>query len=179
MDSTTLAVLVEATVKIALIFFINMTAIAYLTLVERRVSAWIQDRRGPNRVGPFGLLQPLADGIKFLFKEAILPPQAHKVIYLLAPVIIFVPAMVTFSVIPFGPTIDLFGRQVALRIADVDSGILVILAFSSLGVYGVALAGWSSNNKYSLMGGLRSSAQLISYELAMGFGIIGVLMMTG
>jgi NADH-quinone oxidoreductase subunit H len=172
-------VMIEATAKIAFILFVNLTLIAYLTLLERRVSAWIQDRRGPNRVGPFGLLQPLADGIKFIFKEAILPPQAHKVLYVLAPVIIFVPAMVTFSVIPFGPTIDLFGLRIPLRIADVDSGVLVILGLSSLGVYGIALAGWASNNKYSLMGGLRSSAQLISYELAMGFAVVGVLMSTG
>jgi len=174
-----LQVIVEATAKIALILFVNLTLIAYLTLLERRVSAWIQDRRGPNRVGPFGLLQPLADGIKFIFKEAILPPQSHKVLYVLAPVIIFVPAMVTFSVIPFGPAIDLFGMSIPLHIADVDSGVLVILGLSSLGVYGIALAGWASNNKYSLMGGLRSSAQLISYELAMGFAVVGVLMATG
>ena len=179
MDPRLLEVMIEATAKIALILFVNLTLIAYLTLLERRVSAWIQDRRGPNRVGPFGLLQPLADGIKFIFKEAILPPQAHKVLYVLAPVIIFVPAMVTFSVIPFGPSLDLFGMRIPLRIADVDSGILVILGLSSLGVYGIALAGWASNNKYSLMGGLRSSAQLISYELAMGFAVVGVLMSTG
>ena len=179
MEPRLLEVIVEATAKIALILFVNLTVIAYLTLVERRVSAWIQDRRGPNRVGPFGLLQPLADGIKFIFKEAILPPQAHKALYVLAPVIIFVPAMVTFSVIPFGPAIDLFGRRIPLHVADVDSGILVILGLSSLGVYGIALAGWASNNKYSLMGGLRSSAQLISYELAMGFAVVGVLMSTG
>jgi NADH-quinone oxidoreductase subunit H len=178
-DPLLLPVMIEATVKIGFILFVNLTLIAYLTLVERRVSAWIQDRRGPNRVGPFGLLQPLADGIKFIFKEAILPPQAHQVLYVLAPVIIFVPAMVTFSVIPFGPAIDLFGRRIPLHIADVDSGVLVILGLSSLGVYGVALAGWASNNKYSLMGGLRSSAQLISYELAMGFAVVGVLMATG
>jgi len=145
-DPRLLQVIVEATAKIALILFVNLTLIAYLTLLERRVSAWIQDRRGPNRVGPFGLLQPLADGIKFIFKEAILPAQAHKVLYLLAPVIIFVPAMVTFSVIPFGPSLDLFGMRIPLRIADVDSGILVILGLSSLGVYGIALAGWASNN---------------------------------
>jgi NADH-quinone oxidoreductase subunit H len=179
MDPRLVQVMIEATAKIALIFVANLTVVAYMTWVERRVSAWIQDRRGPNRVGPFGLLQPLADGIKFIFKEAILPPQAHKVLYLLAPVIIFVPAMVTFSVIPFGPSIDLPGISIPLRIADVDSGILVILGLSSLGVYGIALAGWSSNNKYSLMGGLRSSAQLISYELAMGFAVVGVLMATG
>jgi NADH-quinone oxidoreductase subunit H len=179
MDPRVLQVVVESTAKIALLFGVLLTVVAYMTWVERRVSAWIQDRRGPNRVGPFGLLQPLADGIKFIFKEAILPPHAHKVLYILAPVIIFVPAMTTFSVIPFGPSVDLFGLNVPLHVADVDSGVLVILGLSSLGVYGVALAGWSSNNKYSLMGGLRSSAQLISYELAMGFAIVGVLMASG
>ncbi|HXH28693.1 MAG TPA: NADH-quinone oxidoreductase subunit NuoH [Candidatus Polarisedimenticolia bacterium] len=179
MDPDLLFLLVAAAVKIALFFVVMLTTVAYMTLVERRVSAFIQDRRGPNRVGPFGLLQPLADGLKFLFKEAITPPHAHMPIYLLAPVIIFVPAMVTFSVVPFGPTLQAFGHSIALQIAGVDNGILVILAFSSMGVYGVALAGWSSNNKYSLMGGLRSSAQLISYELAMGIAIVGVLMTAG
>jgi NADH-quinone oxidoreductase subunit H len=175
----TARLLIEATVKIALLFFVNLTAVAYMTLVERRVCAWIQDRSGPNRVGPFGLLQPLADGIKFIFKEAITPPQAHKALYLLAPVMIFVPAMAAFSVIPIGPPVMILGRSVPLQIADVDAGLLVILGLSSLGVYGIALAGWSSNNKYSLMGGLRSSAQLISYELAMGFAVVGVLMSAG
>jgi NADH-quinone oxidoreductase subunit H len=178
-DPVVLRVMLEATVKIVLLFGLNLTVVAYMTLVERRVSAWIQDRRGPNRVGPFGLLQPLADGIKFIFKEAILPPHAHRALYLLAPVIIFVPAMATMSVVPFGPPIELFGLRIPLQIADVDGGLLVILGLSSLGVYGVALAGWSSNNKYSLMGGLRSSAQLISYEMAMGFAIVGVLMTAG
>jgi NADH-quinone oxidoreductase subunit H len=171
--------LIEATVKIALLFGLNLTVVAYMTLVERRVSAWIQDRHGPNRVGPWGLLQPLADGLKFLFKEAILPSHAHTALYLLAPVIIFVPAMVTLSVVPFGPPVELFGLTIRLSVADVDGGLLVILGLSSLGVYGVALAGWSSNNKYSLMGGLRSSAQLISYEMAMGFAVVGVLMTAG
>ncbi len=172
-------VIIEASIKIALIFGVILTAVAYMTWVERRVSAWIQDRRGPNRVGPFGLLQPLADGIKFLFKEAILPPHAHQTIYMLAPVILFVPAMIAFSVVPFGPTLRAFGLEIPLQIAGVDNGILIILAFASMGVYGVALAGWSSNNKYSLMGGLRSSAQLISYELAMAIAIVGVLMSAG
>ncbi len=171
--------LVESAVKIALFFFVVMTAVAYMTLVERRVSAWIQDRQGPNRVGPFGLLQPLADGIKFLFKEEITPPHVYRPVYLLAPLLIFVPALVTFSVIPIGPAVELHGRMVRLQIADVDNGVLVILALSAMGVYGVALAGWSSNSKYSLMGGLRSSAQLISYELAMGLSIVGVLMAAG
>jgi len=179
MDPNLRQVLVESAVKIALFFFVVMTAVAYMTLVERRVSAWIQDRQGPNRVGPFGLLQPLADGIKFLFKEEITPPHVYRPVYLLAPLLIFVPALVTFSVIPIGPAIDLFHRSVRLQIADVDNGVLVILALSAMGVYGVALAGWSSNSKYSLMGGLRSSAQLISYELAMGLSIVGVLMAAG
>ncbi|HEU4400664.1 MAG TPA: NADH-quinone oxidoreductase subunit NuoH [Candidatus Polarisedimenticolia bacterium] len=172
-------VLIEAAVKIVLLLGVMLTTIAYMTWVERRVSAWIQDRRGPNRVGPFGLLQPLADGIKFLFKEAIVPPHAFRPIYLLAPVLIFVPSLVTFAVVPFGPTLPLFETTIRLQVADVGNGILIVLAFSSLGVYGIALAGWSSNNKYSLMGGLRSSAQLISYELAMGMAIVGVLMSTG
>jgi len=179
MDPAVARVLVESTVKIALFFFVVLTVIAYMTWVERRVSAWIQDRRGPNRVGPFGLLQPLADGIKFLFKESIVPPHVYRPVYLLAPALIFIPSMVTLSVVPIGPAVSLFGWNIALQVADVDNGILVILAFASMGVYGIALAGWSSQNKYSLMGGLRSSAQLISYELAMGITVVGVLMVTG
>ncbi len=179
MDPVVARVLVESAVKIAVFFFVLLTAVAYMTLVERRVSAWIQDRQGPNRVGPFGLLQPLADGIKFLFKEEITPPHVYRPVYLLAPMLIFIPALVTFSVIPVGPVLELFGRTVRPQIADVDNGILVVLAFASMGVYGVALAGWSSGNKYSLMGGLRSSAQLISYELAMGLSIVGVVMSAG
>ena len=179
MDPVLARVIVEAAVKIALVFLVLLTTVAYMTWVERRVSAWIQDRRGPNRVGPFGLLQPLADGIKFLFKEEITPPHVYRPVYLLAPILILVPALLTISVVPFGPALRLFGRDVPLRVADVDNGVLIILAFASMGVYGVALAGWSSNNKYSLMGGLRSSAQLISYELAMGLAIVGVLMSAG
>ena len=179
MERDLLRVIVEASVKIAILFGAILTTVAYMTWVERRVSAWIQDRRGPNRVGPFGLLQPVADGIKFLFKETITPPHVHMPIYVLAPMMLFVPAMVTFAVVPFGPTLELFGLRIPMQIADVDNGILIILAFTSIGVDGVALAGWSSNNKYSLMGGLRSSAQMISYELAMGISIVGVLMSAG
>jgi NADH-quinone oxidoreductase subunit H len=178
-DPVVARVLLEGVVKIALFFVVLLTAVAYMTLVERRVSAWIQDRQGPNRVGPFGLLQPLADGIKFLTKEEITPPHVYRPVYLLAPMLIFIPALVTFSVIPIGPAFELFGRTIRPQIADVDNGVLIILALSAMGVYGVALAGWSSNNKYSLMGGLRSSAQLISYELAMGLSIVGVLMAAG
>ena len=179
MDPVLARVILESAVKIAVYFLAVLTAVAYLTWVERRVSAWIQDRRGPNRVGPFGLLQPLADGIKFLFKEAIAPPHVYRPIYLLAPALIFIPALVTFSVIPVGPALQIAGHRVPLIIADVDNGVLVILAFASMGVYGIALAGWSSNNKYSLMGGIRSSSQLISYELGMGLAIAGVLMAAG
>ena len=179
MDPAVTRILVESIVKIALFFFVVFTVIAYMTWVERRVSAWIQDRRGPNRVGPFGLLQPLADGIKFLFKEAIVPPHVYRPVYLMAPALIFIPSMITLAVVPIGPAVSLFGRRIALQVADVDNGILIILAFASMGVYGIALAGWSSQNKYSLIDGLRSSAQLISYELAMGITIVGVLMATG
>src|SRR5262245_33786409 len=171
MDDVVARMVVESAIKIALLFFVLLTAVAYMSLVERRVCAWIQDRQGPNRVGPFGLLQPLADGIKFMFKEEVTPPHVYRPVYLLAPMMLFIPALVTFSVIPIGPAIELFGDRIRLQVADVDNGILVILAFASMGVYGVALAGWSSSNKYSLMGGLRSSAQLISYELAMGIAI--------
>ena len=179
MEPALARVLVEAGVKIALFLLIMLTTVAYMTWVERRVSAWIQDRRGPNRVGPFGLLQPLADGIKFLFKEDVVPPHVFRPLFLMAPAMIFIPALVTFAVVPVGPVLHAFGMDIRLSIADVDNGILIILAFASLGVYGIALAGWASNNKYSLMGGLRSSAQLISYELAMGLSIVGVLMSAG
>jgi len=178
-SGTLFRVIVEAGIKIALFLVVMLTAIAYMTWLERKVCAWIQDRRGPNRVGFMGLLQPLADGIKFLTKEPSLPPHVFTPIFILAPAILFIPAMVTFSVVPFGPVLRVFGLTIPLQIANVDNGILIVLAFASMGVYGVALAGWSSNNKYSLMGGLRSSAQLISYELAMGIAIVGVLMTTG
>ena len=179
MDPVLTRVLLESAVKIGLLFAIIMTTVAYMSLVERRVSAWIQDRMGPNRVGPWGLFQPLADGIKFLFKEDIRPPHAHRALYLLAPMLVFVPALVTTSIVPFGPPVRLFGYDVRLQVADVDNGILVVLAFASMGVYGIALAGWASRNKYSMMGGIRSSSQLISYELALGLSIVGVLMGAG
>jgi NADH-quinone oxidoreductase subunit H len=143
------------------------------------VSAWIQDRLGPNRVGPEGLFQPIADGIKFLFKEDIVPPHVYRPLYILAPALSFVPALAGSAVIPFGDSIRLFGRDIPLRVADLNVGILFIFAMSAMGVYGIALAGWSSNNKYSLMGGMRSSAQLISYELAMSLSAVGVLMAAG
>jgi NADH-quinone oxidoreductase subunit H len=171
--------IIEPLVKIVFIFLITLTTVAYLVLVERRVSAFIQNRIGPNRVGPAGLLQPVADIVKLFLKEDIVPKAANKFVHSLAPLISLVVAMTTFAVIPFGNSIHLFGRDIKLMIADVNVGILYILALSSLGVYGITLSGWSSNNKYSLLGGLRSSAQMISYELSMGLSIIGVLMIAG
>ncbi len=171
--------IIEPLIKIIVIFLINLTVVAYLVLVERRVSAFIQNRIGPNRVGPAGLFQPVADIIKLFLKEDIVPKAANKFVHSLAPLISLVVAMTTFAVIPFGNTIHLFGRDIKLMIADVNVGILYLLALSSLGVYGITLSGWSSNNKYSLLGGLRSSAQMISYELSMGLALIGVLMIAG
>jgi NADH-quinone oxidoreductase subunit H len=169
-------------VKIIVVLGVLLGLVPILTWVERRGSALIQDRLGPNRVGPFGLFQPLADGIKFFFKEDLIPAQANKVFFVLAPVISLFPALVTFAVIPFGPPTTFFGllaEPVKLQIADLDVGILYIFAIASLGVYGLVLAGWSSNSKYSLLGGLRASAQMISYEVAMALSVVGVLMMAG
>jgi len=165
--------------KIAVVVGTLMTAAALVVFLERRISAFIQNRIGPNRVGPQGLFQMIADVVKLVMKEDIVPRAAHKAIHDMAPMISIAVALCTFAVIPFGNTIELFGYETKLLIADVNIGILFILAMTSMGVYGVSLAGWSSNNKYSLLGGLRSSAQLISYELSMGLSIIGVLMVAG
>jgi len=171
--------LLEWLIKIAVIFFILITVVAYLSYIERRVASWIQLRVGPNRVGPLGLLQPLADGLKFIFKEDIIPSQANKWLYIAAPAIAIVPALMTFIVIPYGSEVNLFGRTVPLRVTQIDIALLYVLAVGSVGVYGVALAGWSSNNKYSLLGGLRATAQMISYELSLGISIVGVLLLAG
>ncbi len=172
-------IIIEALIKIAFILLVNLTTVAYLVYAERRVSALIQNRVGPNRVGPMGLLQPVADIVKLFFKEDIVPTAANKFVHSLAPLISLIVALSTFAVIPFGNTIHLFGHDYKLMIADVNVGLLYLLALSSLGVYGITLSGWSSNNKYSLLGGLRSSAQMISYELSLGLSIIGVLMIAG
>jgi NADH-quinone oxidoreductase subunit H len=179
MDDITLSLVIESLAKIAFVVGIVMGGVTYMTWVERRVAGIIQDRLGPNRVGPAGLLQPIADGLKFLFKEDVVPPHVYKPLYILAPALSLVPALLGSAMIPFGDTIHLFGRDIPLRVADLNVGILIIFAASAMGVYGIALAGWASNNKYSLMGGLRSSAQLISYELPMGLSVIGVLMAAG
>ncbi len=167
-----------AAIKVGLVIGLLLLVIAYLIWVERKVMAHMQVRLGPMRVGWHGLLQPIADGLKLIFKEDIIPTHASKVLFVLAPVIATVPALMTFAVIPFGDTISIMGYSIDMVITDVNIGILYILAITSVGVYGVLIAGWSSNNKYSLLGGLRSSAQMISYELSLGLSLIGVLMFT-
>ncbi len=175
----TLVGLLLTLIKIFVVFNVVMAVVTYLVWVERRVSAFIQDRIGPNRVGPFGLLQPFADALKFVFKEDLIPAQVNRPVFILAPALSLIPALITFAVIPFGGTLLLWGREIPLIITDVNIGVLYILAISSLGVYGIVLAGWASNNKYSLLGGLRSAAQMISYELSLGLSLVGVLLLTG
>lgn len=169
-------ILIISLIKIVVVLLVILTVVANLVYVERKMSAFIQNRIGPNRVGPWGLLQSPADVLKLFIKEDIVPTSANRTIHALAPLISITVALVTFAVIPFGSTIHLFGYDIQLMIADVNIGVLYILALTSLGVYGVTLSGWSSNNKYSLLGGLRSSAQLISYELSMGLSVVGVIM---
>ncbi len=167
-------------IKIVVMFVVVLLTVAELVYTERKISAFIQNRLGPNRVGWKGLLQPYADVIKLLLKEDIVPTAANKFIHTLAPVISIAVAFSTLAVVPIaGETIRMFGRDVQMVIADVNIGILYVLALTSMGVYGLTLSGWSSNNKYSLLGGLRSSAQMISYELSMGLSVIGVVMVTG
>ena len=157
-------------IYIVLIVAPLMGCVAYLTLWERKLIGWMQIRLGPNRVGPFGLLQPVADGIKLLFKEIVLPTNASKALYFIAPVVMLMPAMAAWAVIPFAPEVVL---------ADINAGLLYIMALSSLGVYGVIIAGWASNSKYAFLGAMRSAAQMVSYELAMGFALVVVLMVSG
>lgn len=171
--------LLETIIKIIIVMGALLTVAAIVTLAERRLSAFIQDRLGPNRVGPFGLFQPVADGLKLFFKEDFTPDQVDKPFYNLAPMMVLIPSFITVAVIPFGNTLTLYGHAFRLQIADVNIGILFIFALTSLGVYGIVLGGWSSNNKYSMFGSLRSAAQLISYELSLGLSAIGVLIITG
>lgn len=164
--------------KILIVITIILLMVSYLVYFERKISAWIQNRVGPNRVGWFGLLQPFADVFKLLLKEDIVPANSNKFIHSLAPFISLFVAFTTYAVIPFGPDIEILGEKVQLVVADVNIGILYVLALTSLGVYGLTLAGWSSGSKYSLLGGIRSSAQMISYEISMGFSIAGVLLLS-
>jgi NADH-quinone oxidoreductase subunit H len=178
-------------VGLTIVFGVVMGVVAYTVLAERKVLGWIQGRIGPNRVGPWGIMQPFADLLKFIFKEDLVPDKSTKFIYFLAPLVAVTCAMMPMAIYPFGPTITTidwsflpFGlgegvKALPLIVARIDVGVLYVLGITSVGVYGIALAGWSSNNKYSLMGGLRSSAQMISYELAMGASVLGVVMLAG
>lgn len=174
-----LEIIIISVVKVIVVFVALLTACAYMTLLERRVVARFQTRLGPIETGPSGLLQPIADLVKLLFKEDIIPNHVDKPIYLLAPLASFIPATLAFVVIPFGSTINIFGREINLVLSNLNVGILYIFAVTSLGVYGIILAGWSSNSKYSLLGSIRSSAQMISYEISMGLAIVGVILIAG
>jgi NADH-quinone oxidoreductase subunit H len=176
--SVGLFILVSA-IKSLIILVVLLTAVAYTVWLERKVVGHMQNRWGPTRVGPFGLLQPAADGLKFLFKEDLTPPHVYKPLFLAAPLIAVICALTSIAVIPFGNTLPLFGYDIPLQITDVNIGLLMILGVTSVGVYGVALAGWSSNNKYSLLGGLRASAQMVSYEIGLGLSLVGVLIQSG
>lgn len=166
-------------VKILIVFSLYMLGVALLTLAERKVSAWIQDRRGPNRAGPFGILQPVADGIKNLMKEEVRPADAEKWLFIIAPMLAFIPAMLTWAVLPLASPLPTPWGLISMSIASLPVGYLFMLAISSLGVYGLVLAGWSSNNKYALLGSLRSSAQMVSYEIALGMSVIPILLLSG
>ena len=171
--------LIVPIIKVAILVFVVLTLDAYLTWLERKVIAHIQARWGPHRVGPHGLLQPLADGIKFILKEDPMPVGVDKKAYFFAPFLTLMLALTSLAVIPFGPDITIFGYTTNFGIADVNISLLILFAITALGVYGIALAGWGSNNKYSLLGGLRSSAQMISYELALTLSVVGVLLIAG
>ncbi len=171
---------IEALIKIGIVLFVVLTAVSYTVLLERWVSAWVQDRVGPNRVGPFGLFQPLADVLKLLLKEDIEPQMAQSWFHWVAPVISITVAFTVLAVIPFGGSLMLGTHAIPFTIAsEINIGVLFIVALTSLGVYGITLAGWSSGSKYSLLGGIRSSAQMISYELTLGLGLLSVVMLTG
>lgn len=179
MDPSTGVFIIGTVVKMVIIFTIYMVGVAYSTFAERRVSAWIQDRHGPNRVGPQGLLQVAADGIKNIMKEETYPGYSSQALFVIAPGLAFIPAFLTWAVIPFGSPLPTPWGRIDLVVADLPVGFLFTLAISSVGVYGIVLAGWASNNKYALLGGLRASAQMISYEIAMGMSTVCVLLLAG
>jgi NADH-quinone oxidoreductase subunit H len=169
--------LLIAVVKVLVLFGALLTLFSLMTYVERRLLAFMQFRLGPNRTGPFGILQPMADGIKLFFKEEVAPAGANKWLFLGAPALSILTAFLAIAVVPWGGTVHLFGRDILLQVADLDVGVLFLFAISSLSVYGIVMAGWAANNKYTLLGGLRSSAQMFSYELALGLSWVGVIML--
>lgn len=189
------AVVIEAAIKSVVILFVLLTGFAYMTFAERKVAALFQSRLGPNRAGPWGILQPAADGVKLIFKEELIPAGADRIMFVLAPIITVIPALIILAVVPWGPTAPIeccqitlpiinqtiggqyFTVQSGLGLADLNVGMLYILSVASIAVYGVVLAGWASDNKYAMLGGIRSSAQMVSYELALGLSVVGVLML--
>jgi NADH-quinone oxidoreductase subunit H len=174
-----LALVIEKFILIAVVVMGSLVIAMYTTFAERKVAAILQDRRGPNRAGPFGLLQPLADGLKLFFKEEIIPDFSSKFLFIMGPSLAMLTAIMTSAVIPFGDKVHFFDRDILLQIANVDVGILYVFGVLSLGVYGIMVGSWASNNKFSLMGGLRAASQIISYELAMGISLIALIMITG
>ena len=174
-----LSFIIEKFLLVFIIFIISLGVAAYATYFERKVAAWFQDRIGPDRAGPFGLLQPIADGVKMFMKEDFIPKHADKWLFILGPGITMFVALIPSVVIPWGPPLELFGKKIALQVTDFDYGILFIFGVISVGVYGIMIGGWASNNKYSLFGAVRASSQMISYELAMGISAITIIMMTG
>jgi NADH-quinone oxidoreductase subunit H len=174
-----LALVIEKFILIAVVVMGSLVIAMYTTFAERKVAAILQDRRGPNRAGPFGLLQPLADGLKLFFKEEIIPNFSSKFLFIMGPSLAMLTAIMTSAVIPFGDKVHFFDRDILLQIANVDVGILYVFGVLSLGVYGIMVGSWASNNKFSLMGGLRAASQIISYELAMGISLIALIMITG
>lgn len=171
--------LIEKIVIVLALFLVSLGVAAYLTLLERKVAAWMQNRIGPDRAGKWGLLQPLADGGKLFFKEDFIPANADRWLFIIGPGISMGFAMMTSAVIPWGPNIEAFGRDIALQVTDINVGILFVMALSSVSVYGIMIGGWASNNKYSLFSAIRASSQMISYELAMGLAIITIVLMNG
>src|SRR3954466_13534157 len=171
--------LAEKLLLVVVIVSVSLVIAMYETYAERKIAAFLQDRIGPNRAGPFGIFQPLADGLKLFMKEEIIPLTSSKFLFILGPMLAMITAMLTSAVIPWGSTIDIAGHKVALQVADVNIGILYIFGVVSLGVYGIMIGGWASNNKFSLLAAVRGASQMISYELAMGLALIAVLMMTG
>jgi NADH-quinone oxidoreductase subunit H len=171
--------LIEKSVLVLLLFLISLGVAAYQTYFERKLAAWIQDRVGPDRAGPFGILQPIADGVKMFLKEDFIPAKADKWLFIIGPGISMFTALITSSVIPWGTNLNLFGRDISLQVADFNIGILFVFGVVSIGVYGIMIGGWASNNKYSLYGAIRASSQMISYELAMGISAITIVMLTG
>jgi NADH-quinone oxidoreductase subunit H len=174
-----IAMLIEKSVLVLLLFLISLGVAAYQTYFERKLAAWIQDRVGPDRAGPFGILQPIADGVKMFLKEDFIPAKADRWLFIIGPGISMFTALITSSVIPWGPNLNLFGRDISLQVADFNIGILFVFGVVSIGVYGIMIGGWASNNKYSLYGAIRASSQMISYELAMGISAITIVMLTG